>query len=87
MCDMCALKQQKACDLVTFTLIPTVGQASLVSVPLVRCGLLTSGSDEPNWKHMLHVGCPEIRDSMIILITERKRREGERNIRKENPLS
>lgn len=45
-----------------------------VWVPLVRPGLHTSGSDESNWKHVLHASSPDRWDNIILLMTDRERR-------------
>lgn len=45
-----------------------------VAVPLIRSGLPTSGSDEANWKHVLHASSPDRWDNIVLLMTERERR-------------
>lgn len=80
----------ESCDLIT---LPCCRRSHSrpgfpVAVPLVRSGLPTSGSDEPNWKHVLHAGSPDRWDNIILLMTEReRRREGERDVGNENPPS
>lgn len=78
---LCAQTAPGPCDLIT---LPCCRRSHSrlgfpVTVPLVRSGLPTSGSDEPNWKHVLHAGSPDRWDNIILLMTERERRRaGER---------
>lgn len=44
--------------------------------PPVLSGPHTSGSDEPNWKHVLHTGSPSDRWDNITLLTRDGEREG-----------
>lgn len=50
-----------------------------ISGPHIYSSLPTSGSDEPNLKHVLHTGSPDRWDNITLLMTEKERhREGER---------
>lgn len=50
----------------------------LVSGPLAHSSLHTSGSDESNWKHVLHAGSPDRWDNNHIINDTEKERERER---------
>lgn len=73
------LRHERAESLIEFCCPAAAVPTLPVAVPGVRSGLPTSGSDESNWKHVLHARSPDRWDNIMLLMTERERRgEGER---------
>lgn len=83
------MKRLRPCDLIT---LPCCRRSHSrpgfpVAVPLICFGLPTSGSDEPNWKHVLHAGSHDRWDNIILLMTERERGRAEGGGEEWNPPS